>query len=247
MPYTAAAKLDRSIFSFPVMIPEKLRIFASRKEAGQKLALALAGYRGQNPLILAIPPGGAEVGLEVAKVLKGDFSLIISRKLPIPGDPATSFGAVAEDGSTYLHVNLVRELVPDSVSAVKAEQMRDIQRDIATLRKGRDLPNISGRTVILIDDGLIRGSTMKAAFLLCRKRHAARVIVAVPFSGKKVMDEIKWLADEVVALESLECIYETSQVYDRLSLLSDEDVIKILIQWEKFQKKRAMIARNREG
>lgn len=241
MPDIAANFPERFDFNYRLMIPEKLRIFSDRKEAGHKLGLTLADYRGKNPLVLAFPPGGAEVGLEVAKFLKGDFSIIISRKLPFPDDTGSSFGAVAEDGSTYLHINLVRELSPGSVSAIIREQLQEIQGDIASQRKGRDLPILSGRTVILIDDGLIRSSTMKTALLLCRKRNAAKIIVAVPVSRNRVMDEVRWLADEVVALESVESIYDQSQVYDRWSILSAQDVAKILTQWEEFRRLRAII------
>jgi putative phosphoribosyl transferase len=234
-------------FSFPLVIPEKVRIFADRKEAGQRLALALESYQWQNPLILAIPPGGAEVGFEVAKSLGTDFSLIISRKLPFPDNPEISFGAIAEDGSTYLHVNLVRELPADVVSAIKEEQLQEIQGRIKTLRKGRDLPNMSGRTVILIDDGLIIGSTMKAAFLLCRKKHAAKITVAVPVSGTKAMEEIKWLADEAVALENRDSLYDISQVYHNGPAISDESVANILTEWENLRRQKAMIGRNKRG
>jgi len=247
MPAIVANASESSIFNFPLMIPEKLHLFVDRKEAGEKLGLALAAYREQNPLVLAIPPGGAEVGLELAKSLKGDFSLVISKKIPYPGNPEMSFGAVAEDGNTYVHIHVVRGLSPDTVSKAIMEKSREIQGDIASQRRGRDLLNISGRTVILTDEGLIEGSTMKAAFLLCRKRKAAKIIVAVPVSGKNVMKELKWFADDVVALETMEPIYSPSQIYARWSSLSDREVGEILTQWDKSRRQRALIATPMEG
>jgi putative phosphoribosyl transferase len=244
---TSINALGKDTFDFPLMIPEKVRMFASRKEAGQRLAQALKSYKGQNPLILAIPPGGAEVGFEVAKSLGADFSLVISRKLPFPDNPETSFGAITEDGSTYLHVDLVRELSPEVVNTIKNEQLREIQGAVEIFRHGRSLPDISGRTVILIDDSLTMGSTMKAAFLLCRKRHAAKIVVAVPVSGKKVMEEIQWLADEVIALESPQFFYDVAQVYDHWSAVSDENILNILAEWEKVRHQRLIIDKQREG
>jgi len=223
------------------MIPEKVRMFAGRKEAGQKLAQALESYRWQNPLILAIAPGGAEVGFEVAKSLNADFSPIFSQNLPLPDNPEASFGAIAEDGSTYLHVNLVRELPREVVDLIKKEQLQKIQGAIGTFRSGRSLPEISGRTVILVDDGLIMGATMKAAFLLCRKRHAAKIIVAVPASGKNVMEEINWLADDTVALESRSFLNDMALVYDLGSAVSDEHILDILAQWEKVRHQRLLL------
>ncbi len=244
---TSTNALGKDTFGFPLMIPEKVSMFANRKEAGQRLAQALESYKWQNPLILAIPPGGAEVGFEVAKSLGADFALVISRKLPFPDNPETSFGAITEDGSTYLHVNLVRQLSPEVVNTIKKEQLREIQGAVEIFRHGRSLPEISGRTVILIDDSLTLGSTMKAAFLLCRKRHAAKIVVAVPVSGKKVMQEIKWLADEAITLESPEFLYDVAQVYDRWSAVSDESILNILTQWEKVRHQRLMIDKQREG
>lgn len=244
---TSTNALGKDTFDFPLMIPEKVSMFANRKEAGQRLAQALESYKWQNPLILAIPPGGAEVGFEVAKSLGADFSLVISRKLPFPDDPETSFGAITEDGSTYLHVNLVRQLSPDVVNTIKKEQLQEIQGAIGIFRHGRGLPDISGRTVMLIDDSLTLGATMKAAFLLCRKKHAAKIVVAVPVSGKKVMEEIRWLVDEAIALESPEFLYDVAQVYDHWSADSDENILNILAQWEEVQHQRLMINKQREG
>ena len=232
---------------FPPLIPEKVRWFGSRKEAGQRLALALDSYKWQNPLILAIPPGGAEVALEVAKSFNAAFSLIISRPLPLPDHPEASFGAIAEDGSTYLRVNLVRELPSEVVDAVKAEQLQKIRGLINMFRNDRSLPDISGRTVILIDDSMTTGATMKAAFLLCRKRHAAKIVVAVPASGKKVMEEIKWLADEAIALENPASLYDGAQIYYRRPFVSDEDVLSILAQWENVRRQRFTLGRQGEG
>jgi putative phosphoribosyl transferase len=223
---------------FPPPIPERLPMFANRKEAGQRLARALEGYRWQGPLILAISPGGVEVGLEVAKYLVGDFSILICRKLPLPDHPEIGFGAIAEDGSTYLHVDQVSNLAPELVSTIKKEQLNEIQKTTEAIKSKRELPEISGRTVILVTDGLAGGSTMKAAFLLCRKKRAAKIIIAVPVIGKKAMSELKWVADDVVALESPESVYEVAQAYDSWPEASEEDFLNFLVQWYNLSNRR---------
>jgi putative phosphoribosyl transferase len=242
----AINELEKVFFASPPRTPEKIPIFANRKEAGRKLGWALEKYKWQGPLILAIPPGGVEVGLEVAKYLNADFSVVLSRKLPLPNDPNTGFGAIAEDGSTYLHVNLAWKLAPELVTMIKGEQLQEIQRTAEVLRSRRNLPEISGRTVILISDGLARGSTMKAAFLLCRKRHPAKIIVAVPVSWKKAVEEIKWVADEVIALESPESFQEVAKAYDNWSAVSDEEVFNILAQWENLRRPRLPLVKKKE-
>jgi putative phosphoribosyl transferase len=223
--------MEKNAFDFPIGVPENISFFDSRKEAGRRLALSLEEYRWQNPLILAIPPGGAEVGLEVARYLGADLSLIISRKLPSPDNPEACFGAIAEDESTYLHVNLAKQLSAENLDAIKNEQLRAIQRDIAAFRKGKQLPEISGRVVILIDAGLALGSTMKAAFLLCRKRRAAKIIVAVPLTWRKALTEIQWVADKVIALQISDSYETVALIYDRWSDIPDEEVLRILANW----------------
>jgi putative phosphoribosyl transferase len=223
--------MDESPVVSKPLIPERFPYFADRIEAGRKLAVALEGLRWQNPLILAIPPGGVEVGFEVAKALVADYSLIGVRTLPSPWGQRLPFGAVAEDGSTYLRVKQAKEIPADMVDSIIREQLQGIQGSIRALRNEMDLPGISGRHVVLIDDCLIVGSTMKAALLMCRKQYASRVTVAVPVSGKKEMEEISWLADEAVALENADSLYGPVQIYANPSRLSDENVLDILKSW----------------
>ncbi|MCJ7675191.1 MAG: hypothetical protein MUO33_08560 [Sedimentisphaerales bacterium] len=147
-------------------------MFADRKDAGQKLARALENYREQKPLVLAIPKGGVEVGYEVAKHLGCEFSILIARKLPFPDNPEAGFGAVAEDGSTFINNYAARGLSQHTIDRILKQQRREIKRRIAALRKGRPLPQIADRTVILIDDGIAMGSTMRAGISLCKNKKA---------------------------------------------------------------------------
>ena len=216
-------------------------MFKNRRVAGRELGRALQEYGLRDPLVLAIPRGGVEVGFEVAKLLKADFSLLISRKLPFPDNPKAGFGAIAEDGSSYIHVNMVRRMVRrlprKAIYRLLRQQAEAVRQGVEILRKGRQLPKMSGRTVILVDDGLAFGSTMKAAVLLCRKKGAARIIVAVPVSRKGVMDEIKWIADEVIVLESQANFSSVSQAYQNSREVTEDEVLNILHKWVSLKNK----------
>jgi len=207
-------------------------MFEDRKDAGEKLAKALEKYKDKKVLVLAIPRGGVEVGFQVVKYLNADFSLLISRKLPFPDNPEAGFGAIAEDGSTFIFKDAASWLSEEAIDGIKKEQIEEIKRRVGILRQGRPLPEISDRTVILIDDGLAMGSTMRASIMLCKKKNAKKIIVAVPVSGRKVAYEIGQMADEVVILEKPLFFQAVAQVYRNWYDVSDDEVIKIIKKWE---------------
>lgn len=182
--------------------------------------------------MLAIPRGGAQVGYPVARHLEADFSLLISRKLPYPDEPEAGFGAVAEDGSSYLIPDANAWLNDEEIEKIKEEQVFETLRRVKVLRGGRPLPKITGRTVILVDDGLAVGSTMKAAVLLCRHQNAARIVVAVPVAGREAVRDLEAMADEVVVLEVPRYFQAVAQVYEYWTDLSDEDVLRIMREWD---------------
>lgn len=208
-------------------------MFEHRKEAGEKLAQALKKYKNKKPLVLAIPRGGVEVAYQVAKYLKADFSLLISRKLPFPDNPESGFGAIAEDGSVFINKEAARWLSEKEINRIKKEQIQEIKKRIKILREGKPLLEISGGTVILIDDGLAMGSTMRAAIALCKKKKARKIIVAVPISGKDVAEEIEKLVDEIIVLEKPEFFRAVAQVYRNWYDVPDEEVIKIMKKWKR--------------
>ena len=211
-------------------------VFKDRRDAGQELAKELEPYRDSDPLVLAIPRGGVEVGFQVAKGLDADFSLVIVRKLPYPDQPEAGFGALAEDGSTVVLDRATRWVTDETVERVIEEQREEIERRRAVLRKGEPLPEIEGRTVILVDDGIAMGSTMRAAIKLCRKREAERVIVAVPVAGREVGERFAGdaggLADELVVLEQPEFFRAVAQVYERWYDVPDSEVTALMDAWQ---------------
>jgi putative phosphoribosyl transferase len=207
--------------------------FTDRTDAGRRLAEALEHYRDQGALVLAIPRGGMEIGYRVARHLRADLSIIIARKLPLPDHPEAGFGAVAEDGSLYLDQAAAGWLPRDAVQRIVREQEEEIRRRITALRQGRPLPPIAGRTVILVDDGIAMGSTMRAAIILCRHRKAVRIVVASPVSGANTAGEFEGLADEVVILTRPHFFRAVAQVYEDWYDVSDKEVIAILKKWHR--------------
>ncbi len=203
-------------------------MFNDRRDAGERLAKALEKYKDKGALVLAIPRGGVEVGYYVALYLKADFSIVVSRKLPYPDNPEAGFGAVAEDGSLFIFKDALGMLSEDQVSLIIEEQKKEISRRIAVLRNKEPLPEIKNRLVILVDDGIAMGSTMRASISLCRNKGAKKIIVAVPVSGKDAYLELEKTADEVVVLERPEVFQAVAQVYRDWYDVRDTEVLEIL-------------------
>ncbi len=203
-------------------------MFIDRKDAGKKLAKALEKYRDQNAIVLAIPRGGVEIGAEVAEHLNAYFSIIVSRKLPLPYNPEAGFGAVAEDGSNFIFGDTDRFLPKSSVDEIVEEQKQVVKRRIKTLRNNEPLPDISDRTVILVDDGIAMGSTMRVSITMCKNEKADKIIVGVPVTSDRVKQEIEQLVDEIIVLETPPNFRAVAQVYQNWHDVTDEEVIDIL-------------------
>ena len=208
-------------------------MFKNRKDAGKKLASALMNYKGKCVLVLAIPRGGVELAYEVAKTLIAELDILISRKLPLPENPEAGFGAIAEDGSVFINEIATRYLDPETIDQIKAEQVHEIQRRIDTLRSGKPLTSIRKKTIILVDDGIAMGSTMRAAIMLCKNKGAKKIIVASPVAGPETVREISQLVDEIVILEEPIFFQAVAQVYVNWYDVSDSEVVQIMNAWRK--------------
>ncbi|MDD5662609.1 MAG: phosphoribosyltransferase family protein [Candidatus Omnitrophica bacterium] len=207
-------------------------MFKDREDAGKKLARALKNYKDKGALVLGIPRGGAVVGYEVARYLNADFSIVISRKLPFPGNPEFGFGALAEDGSLFI-LGEYEELLPRVLfDKIVEEQKAEITRRILALRKGEGLPEIAGRTVILVDDGIAMGSTLRAAILLCKNKKAQKIIAASPVSGEGMDKELLDIVDEAVILEKPAFFRGVAQGYQDWHDVPDEEVTEIIKKWK---------------
>jgi putative phosphoribosyl transferase len=188
------------------------KVFVDRREAGIELGKMLEKkYRDKNVLVLGIPRGGIVVAHEVAKMLHGELSAVITKKLPHPLQQELAIGAAAEDGSVYLTA-LARNVNKHDVERILDEQKTEIQSRIQRFRNGRPLPQIRNRLVIITDDGIATGSTIVPAIKLCKQEHAAKVIVAAPVSGERYVSDIDELADEVVITERPKVFLSVGQV-----------------------------------
>ena len=204
------------------------KVFMDRREAGHHLARMLESkYKNKNVLVLGIPRGGVIIASEIAKLLNGELSIVVTKKLPHPRQEELAIGAAAEDGSTYL-TTLAMDIDSDTVRSIVESQLHEIRHRIQRFRKGKPMPEMFNRTVIIADDGIATGSTIVPAIKLCKSRKAARVIVAAPVSGRKYVSEVNELADDVVIAEQPYDFHAVGQVYKDFHHLSDREVIQCL-------------------
>lgn len=206
-------------------------IFRDRTDAGQKLAARLAKYAHRSDvLVLALPRGGVPVAYEVAEQLGAPLDVFLVRKLGVPGYEELAMGAIASGGVRVVNDDVVRQLaIPGEViDAVAAEERRELERRERAYRNDRPPPDVKGRTVILIDDGLATGSTMRAAAAALRKLGPARIVVAVPVSAPESCDEIREEVDEVVCAVTPEPFRGVGLWYKDFSQTTDEEVRELL-------------------
>lgn len=208
-------------------------MFKDREDAGKQLGRALEDYRSEDTLVLAIPRGGVEVGYQAARHLGAEFSLVIARKLPFPDRPEAGFGAVAENGEVVLLEGPAARVPENQQQRIIREQRAEIKRRVNILRDGDPLPPLEGRTVILVDDGIAMGSTMRASIQLCRERRPGTLVAAVPVAGARVKAQIAQLVDDLVVLETPPMFRAVAQVYEHWHDVSDSEVLEIMDRWEK--------------
>lgn len=203
-------------------------MFENRKDAGEKLGHALEKYRDGNVLVLGIPRGGAETAYYIAHYLNAEMSLVITRKLGFPFNPEAAFGAVAEDESVYLSETARQLLSREEINNAIEQQKQEIRRRIQRLRGGKALPDLMGRTVIIADDGIATGATLFATIELCKKKKAARIIVAAPVSGENMEGILRKITDDVIILEKPLFFQAVSQGYLDFESVSDEEAAAFL-------------------
>jgi putative phosphoribosyl transferase len=217
-------------------IVQEGKIFTDRRDAGFEVGKLLEHqYKDKNVLVLGIPRGGIVIAYEVAKVLHGELSVVITKKLPHPLQQEFAIGATAEDGSVFL-TSSARDLSSAIIQRIVKAQSEEIKSRVQRFRKGKPLPEMTNRIVIIADDGIATGATIVPAIKLCKGRRAARVIVAAPVSGENYASEINSLADEIVIAGQPDNFYSVGQVYDDFHHLSDEEVVFLLEDFEKENK-----------
>jgi putative phosphoribosyl transferase len=210
-------------------------MFTDRKDAGQKLGKLMDSYIGCNGIVMAIPKGGVEVGFYVAKQLRLPLSLIIVRKLPMPDNPEAGFGAIAEDGSTFIIREFYDWIPSQVIKKIIKEQKLELKRRINVLRKGMPLPDVEDKVAILVDDGIAMGSTVQAAIMLCRNKKAKKVVVASPVAGPQATLELAKVADEVVIMEKPSFFRAVAESYRNWYDVPDEEVMGFVEKCEHLQ------------
>ena len=206
-------------------------IFQDRIEAGQLLAEKLVPYANQpDVIVLGLPRGGVPVAFEVAKALRAPLDVFVVRKLGTPGRRELAMGAIASGGVRVLNEEVVRGLgIPmEMVNAVTEEEQRELKRRELAYRGSYSEPEVRGKTVILIDDGIATGSTMRAAVRALAARHPARLIVAVPTVAGSTYSELRPEVDELVALMTPEQFDGVGKWYKDFSQTSDAEVTDLL-------------------
>src|ERR1700704_6511423 len=206
-------------------------LFRDRREAGRLLATKLAAYANRpDVLVLALPRGGVPVAYEVARAVGAPLDVFVVRKLGVPGYEELAMGAVATGGVRVLNDQLIQRLgIPDHViNAVTARERQELARRERLYRDGRPPPDISGRTVILVDDGLATGATMHAAIEALRQQNPARIVVAVPTASPETCEEMKTKADDVICAITPEPFQAVGRWYRDFSQTTDEEVEALL-------------------
>jgi putative phosphoribosyl transferase len=205
--------------------------FRDRTEAGQLLAEQLTAYAGRpDVLVLALPRGGVPVASEVARALGAPLDVFVVRKLGVPGHEELAMGAIASGGVCMLNDDVVQALrIPRRViEAVAARELRELERRERAYRGDRPAPEVRGRTVILVDDGLATGSTMRAAVAALRRLGPARIVVAVPTAAPATCEEFRHEADECVCDITPDPFYAVGLWYEDFSQTTDDEVRELL-------------------
>src|SRR5258706_8610668 len=222
----AGSRLERS---------KRVTLYRDRFEAGRILATQLRAYANRKDvLVLALPRGGVPVAFEVARALHAPLDVFVVRKLGVPGHEELAMETIATGDVRVINLEVVRMLnIPDAViDAVAAREQQELLRREQLYRDDRPAPNVTGRIIILVDDGLATGSTMRAAVTALGQQHPARIVVAVPVAAPSTCEEFEAEVDEIVCAQTPEPFYGVGYWYEDFSQTSDQEVHDLLAQAE---------------
>lgn len=206
-------------------------MFRDRADAGRVLASKLMHYaRRPDVVVLALPRGGVPVAYEIARALASPLDVFLVRKLGVPGREELAMGAIASGGVRVLNDDVIRELdIPDRwIEAAAASELAELRRREEAYRDGRPAPEVLDKTVILVDDGLATGASMRAAVAALRRMEPARIVVAVPVGAASTCAEFRSLADEVVCAQQPDPFYAVGSWYRNFDQTTDEEVRELL-------------------
>ena len=207
-------------------------VFADRRDAGCKISPRLLPFANEEPIVFGLPRGGIPVAVEVARALRAPLDVLTVRKLGAPRNPELAVGAVAEDGAVVVDETLLRAvgMTQAQFDRTLARESRELRRRMERFRDGRPPIDVTGRTVIVVDDGLATGLTDLAAVRALRRRGAARIVVAVPVGSREAVALLLREADEVISHTIPEQLFGVGEWYDDFSAVSDEEVVALLAE-----------------
>jgi len=211
-------------------------VFRDRQEAGELVAEKLMRYAGEKDVIvLALPRGGVVNGFAIAKRLGCPLDVIIVRKIGFPGQPELAVGAVAETGAVVLNEEVIAmgRVSEEYIKKETQRQMAEIERRKALYRGGADLPELKGKTVILVDDGVATGATMKSAIAALKKEKPGRLVAALPVASIEAEESIRAMVDEMVCLQTPAGFMAVGGYYEDFTQVSDEEVVDMLRRMKK--------------
>jgi putative phosphoribosyl transferase len=205
-------------------------MFRDRAHGGRLLAAKLERYRAERPIVLGLTRGGVPVAFEVARHLAADLDIIVVRKIGAPGSPEYAIGAIAEGGAVYVSREALRDvgIDDDQVAGLAEPEAVELARRVRAYRGDREMPDLAGRTVLVVDDGVATGATARAAGRSARQRGAARLVLAAPVIAAASEAELRSEFDEVIAVDFPEAFYAVSQWYERFNQVPDEEVLECL-------------------
>lgn len=214
------------------------RVFEDRRAAGRALVPEVQRCDLDDPIILGLPRGGVPLAYEIAVALRAPLDTIVVRKLGVPSQPELAFGAIASGGVQVINDDVLQSvfaLDDDSIEQIASREMKELQRREQAYRLDRPYPDLAGKDVVLVDDGLATGATICAAAEAVKTRSPSSVIVAVPVGSASAVARIAAIVDRVICLESPASFYAVGQFYNDFRQTSDDEVRDLLhAAWAKF-------------
>ncbi|OGK12921.1 hypothetical protein A3A93_01730 [Candidatus Roizmanbacteria bacterium RIFCSPLOWO2_01_FULL_38_12] len=205
-------------------------MFEDRADAGRKLGKKLLKYKKDNPVVLALPRGGVEVGYEVAKILKSSLEVLVVRKLGAPHNREFAIGAITEDNVIFIDEDTINSLnIPQkTLEDAIAIEKKELKRRVNYYRKGKKIKSLKNKTVIIVDDGLATGATAKAAIPYVKTKKTKKIVFATPVSARDSLEKIKKMVDNTISVITTEYLSSISEYYRYFPQTQDVNVVILL-------------------